>query len=146
MEIVARSTLLRRLPNRVVTGVRRDLAGVHIREETETLAIEGTGTVTGVRVRNGRNEEVISCDTVLVAAGLVPRTDGITGIAFGPGGEIRVNERMETSVPGVYAAGDVTGGPYLTPLARREGRAAADPRTYGKSSARLYSTDNSAAS
>jgi len=33
---------------------------------------------------------------------------------------------METSVPGVYAAGDVTGPPYLTPVARREGRRAAD--------------------
>jgi dihydrolipoamide dehydrogenase len=126
VEVVARSRLLRGFPEPVVKGARKDLAGVAIREETETVAIEGTGTVTGVRVRNGGNEEVIPCDTVLIAAGLVPRTDGISGIALGPGGEIRVNERMETNVPGVYAAGDVTGPPYLTPLARREGRTAAD--------------------
>ncbi len=124
--VLARSTLLRGFPTQLITGARRDLAGVHIHEETEAVAIEGTDSVTGVRIRTGGNEETIPCDTVLIAVGLVPRTDGISGITLGPGGEIRVNERMETSVPGVYAAGDVTGPPYLTPLARREGRTAAD--------------------
>ncbi len=128
VDIVARSTLLREFPEPLVHGVRKDLADVHIREETETIAIEGTGTgiVTGVRVRAGEHEEVIPCDTVLIAAGVVPRTANVSGITLGPGGEILVNERMETNVPGVYAAGDVTGPPYLTPVARRQGRAAAD--------------------
>lgn len=124
--VVARSTLLRGLPGQLIKGARRDLAGVHIQEETDTVAIVGAGAVTGVRVRCCGKEEVIPCDTVLIAAGLHPRTNAISGIALGPDGEIRINERMETSVPGVYAAGDVTGGPYLTPVARREGRRAAD--------------------
>ncbi len=124
--VVARSTLLRGFPGQLITGARRDLTGVHIREETEVVAIEGTASVTGVRLQTNGNEEVIPCDTVLLATGLRPRTDSISGIALGPDGEILVNERMETSVPGVYAAGDVTGPPYLTPLARREGRAAVD--------------------
>ncbi len=128
VDVVARSSLLREFPEPLVKGARKDLAGVRIHEETKTVAIEdtGSGTVTGVRVRTDEGEEVIPCDTVLIAAGLVPRTAGISGISLGPGGEIQVNERMETSVPGVYAAGDVTGPPYLTPVARREGRAAAD--------------------
>jgi dihydrolipoamide dehydrogenase len=50
----------------------------------------------------------------------------ITGIKKGPLGEILVNDRMQTSVPGVYACGDVTGPPYLTPVARHEGIVAAD--------------------
>ncbi|HUW85869.1 MAG TPA: FAD-dependent oxidoreductase, partial [Methanoregula sp.] len=37
-----------------------------------------------------------------------------------------VNERMQTSVPDVYACGDVTGPPYLTPVARYQGIVAAD--------------------
>jgi dihydrolipoamide dehydrogenase len=37
-----------------------------------------------------------------------------------------VDDRMRTSVPGVYAAGDVTGPPYLTPVARYQGMVAAD--------------------
>lgn len=124
--MVVRSSLLRGFPGPVVKGVRRDLAGVQVREETEIVAITGTGTVTGVRVRCDGKEEEIACDTVLIAAGLRPRTDAVSGVALGPDGEIRVNERMETSVPGVYAAGDVTGPPYLTPVARQEGRRAAD--------------------
>ncbi|MFA5395347.1 MAG: NAD(P)/FAD-dependent oxidoreductase [Methanomicrobiales archaeon] len=128
VHIVARSTLLRDFPEPLVKGARKDLADVHICEETETVAIEGNerGVVTGVRIRTGEGEETIPCDTVLIAAGLVPRTEGISGITLGSRGEIQVNERMETNVPGVYAAGDVTGPPYLTPVARREGRAAAD--------------------
>ncbi|WP_062396247.1 FAD-dependent oxidoreductase [Methanogenium cariaci] len=87
MTIVARSTLLRGFPpSQLVTGARRDLAGVHIREETAVVAIEGTGSVTGVRLRTDGNEEVIPCDTVLLATGLRPRTDGISGIALGPDG------------------------------------------------------------
>ena len=128
VDVVARSALLREFPEPVVKGARKDLSGVHIHENTDTVAIEGNGAgaVTGVRVRTGESEQVIPCDTVLIAAGLVPRTADISGIILGPGGEIQVNERMETNVPGVYAAGDVTGPPYLTPIARREGRAAAD--------------------
>ena len=126
VEIVVRSTLLRPFPGALVRGVRRDLKGVRIREETKVVAIEGTASVTGVRVRSGGDEDVIPCDTVLIAAGLLPRTEGLSGITFGPDGEVRVNEQMETNVPGVYAAGDVTGPPYLTPVARREGRRAAD--------------------
>ncbi|WAI02143.1 FAD-dependent oxidoreductase [Methanogenium organophilum] len=126
VEIVARSTLLRPFPGTLVKGVRRDLRGVRIREETETVAIEGTDSVTGVKIRCNGDEDIIPCDTVLIAAGLAPRTEGISGISCGPNGEIRINDRMETNVPGVYAAGDVTGPPYLTPVARREGRRAAD--------------------
>ena len=43
-----------------------------------------------------------------------------------PSGEVLVDNHMETSIQGVYAAGDVTGPPYLTPVARHEGIVAAD--------------------
>jgi dihydrolipoamide dehydrogenase len=50
----------------------------------------------------------------------------VSGIEKGPGGEIVVNDQMQTSVPGVYACGDVAGAPLLTPVARHEGIVAAD--------------------
>ena len=50
----------------------------------------------------------------------------IEGVEKGLKGEVRVNDRMETSVKGVYAAGDVTGGPFLTPVARLQGVVAAE--------------------
>ncbi|MBT8508241.1 hypothetical protein AZH53_07470 [Methanomicrobiaceae archaeon CYW5] len=125
--MVVRSELLRSLYPHLRAEVRRDLDAVTILEHSDPCAIEGVETATGVRIRTETGgEATIPCDAVLIAAGLVPRTEDINGIALGPAGEILVNDRYETSVEGVYAAGDVTGPPYLTPVARREGRAAAD--------------------
>ncbi len=124
--MVVRSELLRSFYPHLVAEARKDLDAVIIREQTAVRAIEGDETVAGVAIRANGNEEILPCDTVLIATGLVPRTEDIDGIALGPSGEILVSDRYETSVKGVYAAGDVTGPPYLTPVARREGRAAAD--------------------
>lgn len=59
--------------------------------------------VAGVRLRSG---EVIACDTVIVAAGIKPNIElAVTaGIAVGRG--IKVNTRLETNLPGVYAIGE----------------------------------------
>jgi pyruvate/2-oxoglutarate dehydrogenase complex dihydrolipoamide dehydrogenase (E3) component len=55
---------------------------------------------------------------VLLAAGRIPNTDrlglDVAGIATDARGYVQVNERLETAVPGVYALGDVKGGPAFT--------------------------------
>lgn len=55
---------------------------------------------------------------LLLAVGRVPNTDDLgldaAGVETDDRGYIRVNDRLETSVPGVYALGDVTGGPAFT--------------------------------
>jgi len=125
--MVVRSELLRSFYPHLRAEVYKDLAAVEILEHTVPLAIEGDETASGVRIRpSGAGETIIPCDAVIIAAGLEPRTEDISGIALGPNREILVNDRYESSVKGVFAAGDVTGPPYLTPVARREGRAAAD--------------------
>jgi len=66
---------------------------------------------------------------VLMAAGRKPRTEGIGLEELGvqmERGFIRVNERMQTSVPGVYAIGDVVPGPALAHVASHEGIAAVE--------------------
>ena len=52
-------------------------------------------------------------EAVLVAVGRRPRTTGLGFLELDDKGFIRVSERMETSVPGVYASGDATGPPLL---------------------------------
>jgi len=70
----------------------------------------------------------ITAEKVLIAAGRVPRTDGLglddAGVGLN-GKAVKVNSRLETGVPGIYAAGDVTGGYMLAHVASAEGATAA---------------------
>jgi dihydrolipoamide dehydrogenase len=69
-------------------------------------------------------------DVVLVAIGRRPYADALgareLGVAFDERGRITVNERFETSVPGVFAIGDVIPGPMLAHKAEEEGIAAVE--------------------
>lgn len=123
VEIVTRHGLLRDLDPKMRSAALRDLTGVGIREETAVVGIEGRGRVRSVLLSGG---EELAADAVLLATGLVPRSDSLQGLQKGPDGAVIVDRRMRTSVEGVYAAGDVIGPPYLTPAARREGVVAAE--------------------
>ncbi len=125
--ILARSTLLRSFPQGLVREARKDLHRVRILEHTRVTRICGETRVSGiVAIDKDGSEYTIDADTVLLAAGMKAEISGFSGFDLTPEGFIRVTDGMETSVPGVYAAGDVTGSSWLTPLARREGRIAAD--------------------
>jgi pyruvate/2-oxoglutarate dehydrogenase complex dihydrolipoamide dehydrogenase (E3) component len=69
-----------------------------------------------VRTRDGEIQLLGS--HLLLAVGRKPNTGDLNlsaaGIKANPGGHIPVNERLETNVPGVYAIGDVNGGPQFT--------------------------------
>ena len=77
---------------------------------------------------------VAACDTLLWAVGRGPNTDGLgletAGVQSDPRGHVRVDEWQQTSEPFIYAIGDVTGGPQLTPVAIAAGRRLAD-RLFG---------------
>lgn len=120
--LIARSSLLSMLPSPLLADARRDLSAVDIRENTPLEKILGTDRVEGV-VAGG---ETIPCDAVLFATGVKPESPFVSGVAKGADGAILVNEQMETSIPGVYAAGDIIGGKCFTPAARLQGFAAAD--------------------
>jgi pyruvate/2-oxoglutarate dehydrogenase complex dihydrolipoamide dehydrogenase (E3) component len=69
-------------------------------------------------VRTADGERTLTGSHLLAAVGRVPNTDRldpeVAGIEVDARGFIRVNERLETHVPGVYALGDVKGGPAFT--------------------------------
>ena len=120
--LIARSSLLSMLPEPLLADARRDLSAVDIRENTPLEKILGTNCVEGVAAGG----ETIPCDAVLFATGVKPESPFVSGVAKGADGAILVNEQMETSIPGVYAAGDIIGGKCFTPAARLQGFAAAD--------------------
>ncbi|HEY4034859.1 MAG TPA: FAD-dependent oxidoreductase, partial [Ktedonobacteraceae bacterium] len=69
-------------------------------------------------VRTPSGERVLSGSHLLVATGRTPNTDWLnlaaTGLEVDKRGFLHANERLETSVPGIYALGDVKGGPAFT--------------------------------
>ncbi len=69
--------------------------------------------------------DTIDCDRVLVAVGRKPNTEGLglatVGIELDKRGRIPVNGHFETTVPGMYAIGDVIQGPMLAHKAEEEG-------------------------
>ena len=73
---------------------------------------------------------VLEVDLVFFATGRVPNVAGLgldkAGIAVGKNGAITVDEALQTSVPHIYAIGDVTDRLNLTPVATAEGHAVAD--------------------
>jgi dihydrolipoamide dehydrogenase len=126
VHLVVRSGLLKSLGPKAAGLARKELEGVAIHENTRLSAINGQDRVEGVAVEGVDGRITIPCDTVFIAAGLVPRAETVVGPDKGQNGKIIVNRRMQTSVEGLYACGDVTGSPCLTPVARREGYVAAE--------------------
>ena len=124
--VIARSAFLKDIDTHLRSIARCHLEGTKILEDTDLLSIEGCSQVNGVRVATNGNEITVPTGTVLLATGLTPRSEAIEGVKKGSIGEVVVDDHMRTSVPGVYAAGDVTGPPYLTPVARYQGTVAAD--------------------
>jgi len=105
----------------VAEALRAALAGegiaFHVSAEVAEVArSNGTIQVTVKDQRRGERE-VLDASHILLASGRRPNTDGlgldVAGI-LSDRGWVKVNEYLETSVPGVYALGDVTGGPAFT--------------------------------
>ncbi len=124
--VLSRSAFLKNIDRHLHKIAVKELSGVKIRENADVKLILGSSRTEAVEFASGSIRETVDADAVMIAAGLLPNSDMITGVKKGPSGELLVNDRMQTSVPGVYAAGDVTGSPYLTPVARHEGIVAAD--------------------
>ena len=86
--------------------------------------------VTTEPAAGGGKPEQVDADVVLIAIGRVPYTDGLglaeAGIAMDARKRIAVDEHFATSVPGIYAIGDVIPGPMLAHKAEDEGVAVAE--------------------
>jgi dihydrolipoamide dehydrogenase len=88
------------------------------------------GDGVALRVQHGGTERSVEAEKILVSVGFTPNAAGLgledAGIRLDERGHVVVDGRYRTSVPGVYAIGDVTGGPYLAHKAFKEAEIAAE--------------------
>jgi alkyl hydroperoxide reductase subunit F len=100
----------------VLTQRLRSLPNVTVITHAQTTEVTGDGQrVTGLRYRDREQGTVhaVPVAGVFVQIGLIPNTDWLAGVVrLSPRGEIEVDARGQTSVPGVFAAGDCTTVPY----------------------------------
>jgi alkyl hydroperoxide reductase subunit F len=100
----------------VLQNKLRSLPNVTVLVNAKTTEVHGDGTkVNGLSYENRETGELhrLHLEGIFVQIGLVPNTEFLKGtIALSPRGEIEVDARGETSVPGVFAAGDATTVPY----------------------------------
>jgi len=90
----------------------------------ESVDVSGKGCKVTVKSRKTETQEVIDCDVVLSAVGVATNIENIGLEALGiktEKGLIEVDEYGQTSVPGIYAIGDITRGQALAHVASAEG-------------------------
>jgi pyruvate/2-oxoglutarate dehydrogenase complex dihydrolipoamide dehydrogenase (E3) component len=115
--------------------------GVEFFVDAEVIEVRGlSGEGLSLVVRTSSGGRTIEGSDILVAAGRVPNTAGIgleeARVALDERGYIRVNERLETSAPGIWAIGECAGSPQFTHVSEDDFRIVNDNLAGGKRSTR----------
>jgi pyruvate/2-oxoglutarate dehydrogenase complex dihydrolipoamide dehydrogenase (E3) component len=115
--------------------------GIRFLLQAQTLNVQGrSGDGVSLTIRTPSGEQKIECSDVLAAAGRVPNTAGIgleeTGVELDSRGYIRVNDRLETTAPNVWAIGECAGSPQFTHVSIDDFRIIRDNLTGGNRSTR----------
>ena len=99
-------------------------SGITVMTSSEVTKVDTKGSGCKVTVKTAKGEEVLDCEVVLSAAGVVSNLENIgleeVGIMVDKG-KIQVNDYYQTNMPGYYAIGDVVPGPALAHVASAEG-------------------------
>jgi dihydrolipoamide dehydrogenase len=103
--------------------------GMTVRTGTKVVSLDREASPMILTVESKKGQETIETDVLLMAVGRKPVTDGLGLEELGvemDGPWIKINEWCESSVPGVYAIGDVAGQPMLAHKGSHEGIVAAE--------------------
>jgi dihydrolipoamide dehydrogenase len=98
--------------------------GINVMTSSSVESVDTAGSGCKVKVKTAKGEEMIECDIVLSAAGVVSNLENIgleeVGVITDKG-KILVNDFYQTNIPGIYAIGDIVKGPALAHVASAEG-------------------------
>jgi dihydrolipoamide dehydrogenase len=132
-------TFLEALPQ-VLTGIDPEAVrfvsknlrqrGVTVHLNAKAKGYERKGSALAVKAEVDGKETTFECDKILVAVGFRPTIEGLgldkLGVKLGPKGEVEVDAQYRTSVPSIFAIGDLVGAPFLAHKATKEGEIAAE--------------------
>ncbi len=114
--------------DRDLAGTLQDLLvaeGIKVVPNVAFCSVARIGDLTAVNADVGGNRHEYTAEQLLIAAGTSPGTTGIglesARVELDRKGFIVTDNRMRTSVPGIWAAGDVTGGMMIATVGAREG-------------------------
>jgi dihydrolipoamide dehydrogenase len=100
-------------------------AGINVLAGHKVESVEKTDTGVKVTVSTSEGQTVIEAEQALVAIGFRPNTSGLgleqVGVKLDEKGNVIIDEAMATSVPGIWAVGDVTGKLLLAHVASKQG-------------------------
>jgi pyruvate/2-oxoglutarate dehydrogenase complex dihydrolipoamide dehydrogenase (E3) component len=104
-----------------------DLDGVDVRLNVEVAGVEGSsGDTVRLSLTTSAGTSLMEGSDILVAVGRIPNTQNIgleqTGVALDGRGYIQVNERLETTAPGIWALGECAGSPQFTHISEDDFR------------------------
>ncbi|MDZ7968574.1 MAG: mercuric reductase [Nostoc sp. DedSLP03] len=92
--------------------------GIEFLLKAKVLRVARTDNQTILQIQVGDREITLQGSHLLVAVGRAPNTESLNlaaaGVATDTRGFIQVNERLETNIPGIWALGDINGGPQYT--------------------------------
>lgn len=95
-----------------------EVEGIEIFTHAKVVKIQKLGAHIEVIVKVNEEERRLSCSHILVSAGRTPNTDLLnlnkTGVELNQRGQVIVTDELETTAKGIYAIGDVKGGPEFT--------------------------------
>lgn len=104
--------------------------GIQILTGHKVQSVETTDQGVRVKVSDGGSEKMLEAEQALVAIGFKPNTQDLgleaAGVELNERGFIKIDERMATNVPGIWAIGDVTGQLLLAHVASAMGIVAAE--------------------
>src|SRR5713226_861811 len=105
--------------------------GIEVLVQAEVLSVTGrSGTGVALRVRSGVAETTLEASDILVATGRTPNTDRLdaakAGVELDARGYIRVNDKLQTSAPDVWATGECAGSPQFTHVGEDDCRVVLD--------------------
>ncbi len=102
---------------------------IKLRTESQALGYERKDGKSHVRIKTPKGEETIVCDQILSTVGRRPFSEGLglenAGLKTDQRGFLEVDKQMRTSVPNIYAVGDIAGQPMLAHKGSKEGLVAA---------------------